>query len=124
LASAIHSLISPDGHEVVHTRRRFGPDTPDVEWIGQLGDEGNWIVISGDADILRKKHELEVWKRAKLTTFVFAKGFMNRKFWEQTWIVVRWWPTVMEFAHKVAPGAAFKIPLSYGTGKGGLQQLL
>jgi len=124
LAEAIHLLSSQDGHEVVHMRDKFPHNPPDSEWIAQLGDERGWIIISGDVNILKNSHEREVWKQAKLTTFVFGKSFMNKKNWEQIWIVFRWWPEIVDMAERVAAGAAYQVPLSYGQRRGKLKQLL
>ncbi len=114
LAQAVHQLIEPDGHQVTHLRRKFPSDTDDENWVEVLGNEGDWIIISGDIGILRKRHTREVWKRAKLTMFVFAKGFTNRKFWEQNVIVIRCWPHIMDMASGVAAGAPYKVPLRIG----------
>lgn len=111
------ALTEPDGHEVVHLRDRFSPNTKDIDWISDLGQEGEWVVISADLRITKNKHEREAWRQAAITIFFFAKGWQNQDFWEQSWRLVRWWPRIAEQAELVQPGAAFQIPLSYKSGK-------
>lgn len=122
LAQGIGALTKPDGHAVEHLRNRFAPNTPDVDWIEKLGSEGRWIILSGDLRIFRNRHEREVWRASGLTAFFLAKGWINHKFWEQAWRMMRWWPVIVEVAQLVQPGAAFEVPLQYGT-KSKLKQL-
>jgi PIN like domain len=117
LAQAISALSIAEDYDVIHLQERFPADTPDVEWIRTLGQEGDWIVISGDPRISRNRHEREVWRQAQLTTFFLAKGWMNQKIWDQAVILVRWWPRIVEQAKFVQPGAVFEIPIRFGSGK-------
>jgi PIN like domain len=119
LARAIAELIGQQLHTVRHLRDKFSSDTKDIDWIRALGEDRDrsWIVISGDYRILRNKHELEAWKRARLTMFVFAKGWMNRGFWEQAVLLVRWWPFILDTAPRFQPGAALEVPLGSRIGK-------
>src|SRR5437868_5439843 len=36
-------------HSFTHLLEKFSADTKDVEWIRKLGQEGHWVVISGDS---------------------------------------------------------------------------
>ena len=45
----------------IHLRDRFALDTKDPEWIGQLGKEGDWIIVSGDPfgpNVWPSRHQL------------------------------------------------------------------
>jgi len=87
LARAIHALIEPD-HKVEHLRDRFVPSTKDTEWIQQLADEGNWVIVTADHRIRTRPQERQVWKAAKLTTFFMADAFEQLPAWEQVkWMV-------------------------------------
>jgi hypothetical protein len=117
LAQAIRALSVPERHEVVHLRDRFQANAPDVDWITALGQEGAWVIISGDPRISKNRHEREVWRQAQLTTFFLAKGWMTIGFWEQAANLVRWWPKIVEQAHLVQAGAVFEVPIRFGSGK-------
>ena len=108
-AEAIAALTRGEGHEVVHLTEKFRPDADDVEWMGQLAREGDWIVISGDPAITRKKHEQAAWLESRLTAFFLAEAWQNLKFWDQAWQLIRKWPLIAELAGRVEPGAGFLV---------------
>ena len=98
--------------EIVHLRDKFDPSTADEIWLPALGEEGDWVVVSGDRRIARSAKLREAWKASKLTTFFLAGGWTNHPLWEQAWRIVRWWPLIIEQAKRVAPGAVFLVPVS------------
>jgi putative NADPH-quinone reductase len=57
LAHALDVLLGPEGDRVVHLTDRFRRDTEDREWLGALGSEGGWVVISADRRIHRSRIE-------------------------------------------------------------------
>lgn len=122
LASAIHELVIPDGHSVVHLRKRFPANISDKDWIEALGREGDWTIVSGDLRIWKNPHEKEAWRMSGLTVFFLMKSWAKQKLWEKAWRLVRWWPRIVEMAEIVEAGAAYEIPLRYGA-KGKLRQL-
>lgn len=112
LARAIRALAQPDGQEIWHLRDKFPPSTKDLEWIGVLAQEGEWIIISGDLDIIRTRAERPIWKSAGLTGFFLKKGWMALDPWEQGWRLVKWWPTIVKFAGTAPPGSTFAVPIN------------
>ena len=48
VVEAVKILDSDSNNEIVHLTERFPADTPDATWISALGQEGDWIIISGD----------------------------------------------------------------------------
>jgi PIN like domain len=65
----------------------FGPDTPDEEWIGEIGRRG-WIAVSRDARIRYSPLALSVLMETgtqlfvlvgKLTTVEAAEAFLKRR---------------------------------------------
>jgi hypothetical protein len=112
IAKAIGALLDPPD-VAVHLTDEFSANAPDVEWLDRLGKQGDWIIISGDPRIVRSPHERKAWQTARLTTFFLKKGWTNVTFWQQAAQLVRWWPDIMNQAKRVAPGAAFLVPLNY-----------
>lgn len=47
LAIALDILIQPR-HEAIHVSRKFSADTPDIEWISTLIQEGGWVILTHD----------------------------------------------------------------------------
>ena len=112
LAQALNIL--DEKHKVTHLRKKFREDVDDPEWIRVLSDEGNWVVVSSDARILRNPQNREAWRQSRLTGFFFKKGWANFRMWEQTWRAVRWWPEITKQAERVQPGVGFWVPANFG----------
>lgn len=113
LARALSFLSKPDGHTVVPLLDKFERNTPDVDWITTLSQEKNdWVIISGDKNIIRKKHERAAWKESELTAFFLKKGWNNIDFWNMSWKLVKWWPIIVNQATQIQPGTGFLVPLS------------
>ena len=52
-AKGIRGFAELQKHEIVHLREKFDPATPDPVWIEALGNERDWLIVSGDAKITR-----------------------------------------------------------------------
>ena len=108
-AHALHAL-TPD-HEVRHLSDVFEKrNTPDEEWLSRLAQDGDWVVVSGDMRIFKSPQLRQVWIDSKQTAFFLAKGWMNQRFWDQAWWLVRWWPQILGQAQLVEPGSGFEVP--------------
>lgn len=117
-APALSALVKEEGHSVIHLSEKFPRNEPDAQWIAKLATENQQIVIiSGDERITRNPHERTAWKQAGLTAFFLASGWAHLKFWEKTWMFVRWFPTLLKQSEIVAPGAGFIVPVHYGPNK-------
>ncbi len=110
LADAIDRLADFDGDQVVALRAKFSQDAKDLTWIPQLAAEGDWIIVSGDFKIREKPAERKVFLDAKLTTFFLAKGWINAGFWQQSALLIRWWPKIREQAQLAEAGTVVEIP--------------
>jgi hypothetical protein len=109
LARAIKAL--DDSDEIVHLHDRFPQGTTDARWLGELGRERDWVVVSADPRISRGSAERAAWKDAGLTAFFFASGFTNMKIWKQAETLVRCWPLMRAQARLAAPGSGFLVPI-------------
>ena len=117
LAKSIHALTAADGgHVVVHCREKYRPSTSDSDWIQALAAERDWIIVSGDLNIIRTRAERPIWRGSGLIGFFLKKGWMNQTPWEQAWRLVRWWPDIVKQAQIAAPGATYAVQLAW-TGK-------
>jgi hypothetical protein len=116
LAAAIHALTAVDGHSAIHLRDKFSPDTPDVDWIKALSQEGEWVLICGDLNITRTKAEKSVWRNAGLIGFFLKNGWMHQKPWDQAWRLVKWWPSIVTQAQLAKPRSTYLVQVN-PTGK-------
>jgi PIN like domain len=88
-------------HMIIHhdDDGRFGPTTPDIDWIGALAaDDPVWIVLSGDGRILRNRAEWAALQEARLTFFCMTKAWTHMSFHEYAWKFLKIWPDVVERA--------------------------
>lgn len=111
LARALSALFAGE-HEIVHLRDRFGPGVKDVEWIPQLSREGNWIVISGDRGIRRKKAEYNAFRSSRLIGFFLSAGLNKAPLVKQAERVLALWGGIEIFAAGSRPGSMFELPLT------------
>jgi hypothetical protein len=92
-------------YETDHTVRhhdddnRFSKSTPDIEWIKAIGAEDPaWAVVSGDAQILKNKHELATLRATRLKFFCLSSQWMHMPIHEQAWRFMKVWPQVTQNA--------------------------
>jgi hypothetical protein len=109
LARALNALCEGE-HEVIPLRDKFDPATKDTEWIRALAHEGDWVIVSGDTRITRNPGEKAAWQESRLTAFFLAKGWQNAHLWDVAHGLVRWWPTIVQQAKAIEPGAGFEVP--------------
>ena len=113
LARALHTMLGPEGFEIVCLRDRFEEGTADEVWLPRLSSEGNWIIISGDRRILSSRHERQIWIQSGLTTF-FLKSAWTRggtRLLDMSWRLIKRWPEIVELARTSRPGSCFLVPL-------------
>lgn len=111
-ADGLRGFAQHDGHEFIHLRKKFRPDTPDIEWITKLGEEGDWIVISGDTRITRNPTEKRAWIESTLTGFFLAEPWMNDQYWKKTAALVKWFPEIARQAKKTPKHHGWQLPKS------------
>lgn len=109
LGRALSHLSGYDGHSVHHLREKFSANARDVDWLTDLGRDGNWVVISGDTRISRRPHERQIWADSKLTAFFMSRGWTEQTYWEQAWRLIRWWPEIVRMAARHPSAAGFEV---------------
>ncbi len=110
-ARALRVLAEVQEYEIVHLSEKFARDTPDAEWLRTLGEEGDWVVVSGDVRITRGKAEKRAWHESGLTAFFFGKGWASRGHWKLAADLVGWWSTIVLTARTHPHGRGFLVPV-------------
>lgn len=78
---------------------RFEKTTMDEAWLSTLaGDSTEWVIISADANILRKPHELAVLQSSRLKFFLLGKAWQNMNIHEKCVNLLKAWPRVVTTA--------------------------
>jgi hypothetical protein len=104
LARGLHALFGGD-HEVICHRDKFGlSHIADEEWIPALGVEGNWVVLSGDLNIARKRPSRELFLRSGLVGFFPRSGVMTLPLPKKAARVLYLWDHMERLSNSVRPG--------------------
>ncbi|MBI3826335.1 MAG: hypothetical protein HY294_10095 [Candidatus Rokubacteria bacterium] len=111
LARAVAALESAsDRNDVVHLRTKFAANTNDVAWIRALGQERDWVIVSGDLHIMRNPAERAAWRESGLTAFFLKNAWADQKLWLYAARFVGWWPHIVTQAKIITKGKGFLVP--------------
>jgi PIN like domain len=92
LALALHALFQPED-EVISLKSKFGrSNLKDEEWIGSLGREGGWAVLSADMAIAKKKPSRDLFMSAGLVGFFLSPAMQKWQLNRQCARVMLIWP--------------------------------
>lgn len=110
LARALDALFKGE-HTVVHLRDKFGRGLTDKQWIDDLSQDGQWVVISGDRRITRNRAEYQAFRNSRLIGFFLSKGLYKAKVAKQMERILAMWENMMTLAGSVEGGAMFELPM-------------
>ncbi|EJW09445.1 hypothetical protein A33M_1346 [Rhodovulum sp. PH10] len=110
IARALDELFKHE-HEIRTLTDKFSRDAPDVEWIGELSREGQWIVFSGDRRITRNRAEYNTFRASNLIGLFLAPGLQKAPVIKQMERILALWPTVETLTRTVQGGAVFEVPM-------------
>jgi hypothetical protein len=110
LARGLDALFADDHHVICH-RDKFGKThVKDEEWIRALGSEGDWVVLSGDLNIARKRPSRELFLRSGLVGFFPKAAVMELPLNRKAARILTVWPRMEEISQAVRPGV-FELPV-------------
>jgi len=90
---------------------KFGPDTPDDEWIADLRST-DWVIVTGDTRIRTKRAEALALQASGLTALFLFPAFSNWTLWSQAAWLVQHWPSVDAFVQQSQQGTLARIERS------------
>ncbi len=79
------------GIDIVAHRDRFADDTPDPEWLAEVGHQG-WAVLTRDKRIRHRPNELRAVREARLHVFALTSGNLTAAATAE--IVIAAWPAI------------------------------
>lgn len=94
------------GIPFVAHREVFADDTPDVEWIAEVGKRG-WVVLTRDQEIRRRPNELRAVREAGLHLFALTSGNLSAA--ETAALCITAWPAIQRAVRIHRPPALFSI---------------
>lgn len=104
LARGLDALFGED-HQVVCHRDKYGrTHIEDEEWIPALGAEGDWVVLSGDMNIARKRPSRELFLRSQLVGFFPRAAVMELPIAKKASRILYVWDRMERISNDVRPG--------------------
>ena len=107
LAKALSALFP---HQtLIALRDKFAEDTKDSAWIRELGEEGDWVVVTDDR-LWKVRDQRQELTKARLVVFATPKAWAQLKLNEQAARLIQLWPKLVESASRAQRGSWFQIP--------------
>lgn len=102
----LDAALREAGIPFVAHRDRFKHDTPDVDWIAEVGRQG-WIVLTRDQEIRRRPNELAAVRAAGIHLFALTSGNLSAA--ETADLCVAAWPTIQRAVARNKAPAIFSV---------------
>lgn len=115
MARAVHTLVAGDGYIAAALRDRFPANSPDIDWLAALGEDGGWSVLTLDQMIMRRPAERLALHRSGVTAYFLAPAWAKLSTLEKTARFLLWWPKLCQAATLVGPGGLFELPVNAGS---------
>jgi hypothetical protein len=113
LARCLGALFNDD-HQIFTLRDKFRPNTPDIEWIGTLNQEGGWAVLTKDLRIRTRPHERAALDRSRIVYFFLAGSWRKLTVEETAARLIRLIPK-MAAQTELADRGRFELPINAGS---------
>lgn len=112
LASTLHGFVNHAGHAAYHIKDLpCGRHAADLEWIRLLSANAqDWIVITGDARILRNKAERAAFRSAGLRGLVLARSYQKTPMHHVASTLIWRWPDIESLMSIVGGTALYELP--------------
>lgn len=96
------------GVDARHLQDDFPAETPDVNWLPEVGKKG-WVVVTGDRRISKKPPERKALEEANVIAIFMAKGFTSKLKFDLVASFIRWWPDIDRAVKHVKPGTSLEV---------------
>jgi predicted nuclease of predicted toxin-antitoxin system len=102
----LDAALREAGIPFVAHRDLFANDTPDVEWIAEVGRRA-MVVLTRDQEIRRRPNELAAVRAARIHLFALTSG--NLSAGETAALCIAAWPAIQRAVARHAAPAIFSI---------------
>ena len=103
------SGVRPNGRITSLAELGFPGDTPDEDWISDLGKRGGHVAISRDGDILNVAVQRKAWQAEKLSMLLLDKKWGLLPLREIVRSLLYWWPHMTRYSAASKPGTAWTV---------------
>lgn len=102
----LDQALKAAGISIVAHREHFADDTPDPEWLAEVGARG-WIVLTRDQRIRRRANELKAVREARLHVFALTSGNLTAAATAE--IVIAAWPAIQRAVAQTQPPKLWSV---------------
>lgn len=113
IVRAIALVCLRPGWELSHVRDDHAARTPDETWLPKFAAEGGAAILSGDANMLKRPHQLAAVKQSGLICLILSSHWTHAKRHEQAANIIYWWPRIEGAIETSAPGDCWPIPHTF-----------
>lgn len=113
VSESIDAVVADD--MVVSLRSKFPASTDDVDWLGTLGSEGGWTIITFDRAMLKRPSERTALRRSGVNAFFLKPGWQKRTNLQVTAHLLLRWPSLQQTVKLVGGGSIFHVPINAGS---------
>jgi hypothetical protein len=110
MARAFRELFQKE-HEIGFLAEKFQTNTPDIQWITTLSQEGQWVVISGDRRITKNRAEYHTFRNSNLIGLFLSSGLYKAPVIKQMERILALWPNIELVPRTVQGGAMYELPM-------------
>ena len=110
LARILALVNDSPAHQIFHLTDHFQSGTIDTIWLSSLDSNFRWAILTHDLNLLNVPQQYSAWIKEGHTIFFLARHWHKIGFIDQVWMVVRWWPMILQTATVSKPRETFEIP--------------
>jgi hypothetical protein len=113
IVQAVQLLCLRPGWELSHVRDEHAARTADETWLPKFAADGGRAILTADANILKRPHQLVALEKTGLISIVLSKHWQHAKRHEQAAHIIYWWPRIQHAIEGAAAGDCFPIPFVF-----------
>lgn len=106
LALALQHLV--ENHRIVALRDEFKQDTPDIDWIPEVGRR-KWVLISCDYNQRRRTKEHQALRDYHVRAVYIRHGRNPRSLFDDAARIIKNWPKIEEWAQNAPEGELVRL---------------
>lgn len=101
--------VQPEGKLSSLEELGFPAGTADEDWISELGQRGNFVVVTRDGEILNAAVRRDAWRASRVRLLLLDKKWGLMPIREIVRALLYWWPLMVRYAQAGAPGTAWTV---------------
>lgn len=113
LVHAIKSLNLKQTLELSHVRDDHPARTTDETWLPAFAQDGGKAILSGDAAMLKRPHQIMAIEATGLVCFILSKQWCQARLHEKVANILWQWPKIEVALLNARPGDCFPVPFAF-----------